>query len=309
MMQTQSAHHGIAVQDFDKVWGKIAQPDLIEQAFLEFLPQAEQLEDKSTYLQLLSQLGLAQALLKKFDLAHATLDKAKNQLQPEHDLAHVRILLERGRVFQQEGDLAKARVYYERSFDASVASKIDDQTINAAHMIALVAEKVEDRIKWNQHAIDLAMASHDPKAHRWLGSVWNNLGTNYFETKQFDKALFAFEKTLEFRKQEQYAPNIRFAQFRVAQLLRIVGHVEKALQMQQQLLVAYNKMEAEKSIDMPMDMFILTRGWIYEEFIEIYHVAIKVYAHLAYKDLSLNEMFARSEPARLDRLKKLKDLV
>lgn len=300
-------NNDITLEQFDDVWGKFGDPAIVEEKFLELLPQAQKLEDKSIYLQISSQLALAQALLKKFNKAHATLDEVEPQLTSQYDLARVRVLMERGRVFQQAGDIAQARSYFEQSYELSAQCKFDNQTVNAAHMIAIVAERVADKISWNKRALDIAIASDDKKTHRWLGSVWNNLGVNYFEEKQIEKAYHAFEKALECRKHEKYAPNIRFAKFRVAQALRLLGSVDKALTILQELLLEYEALEASKNIDMPADMFTLTRGWIYEELIEIYHIALKNYANLAYKDLSTNEMFKATEPERLERLEKIKD--
>ena len=304
-MQTNQMNHDIKLENFDDFWGKFGNPALVEKKFVELLPQAQQLENKSIYLQMLSQLALAQALMKKYDLAHATLDEAQAQLTPEHNLARVRIFLERGRVFQQAGELAQARTYFEKSFELSKTCKFDVQTVNAAHMIAVLAETLDQKIAWNQKAIDLATNSQDLECRRWLASIWNNLGSNYLEAKQFDKALHAFEKTLEYRMLEQYAPNIRFAKFRVAQLLRILGHLDKALMMQQQLLLEHDAIAKTEKLDMQPDMFILTRGWVYEEFIELYYAAIKGYAKLAYEDLASNEKFARTEKARIERLSKI----
>jgi len=300
-------NNDIKLEQFDDVWGQFGDPAKVEEKFLELLPQAQQLENKSIYLQISSQLALSQALLKKYNKAHATLDKVEPQLTSEYDLARVRVLMERGRVFQQAGDLAQARSYFEQSYELSAECKFDNQTVNAAHMIAIVAEKVADKILWNKRSLDIVIASEDKKTHRWLGSVWNNLGVNYFEEKQIEQAYHAFEKALECRKHEKHAPNIRFAKFRVAQSLRLLGSVDKALGILQELLLEYESLAAGQKLDMPADVFTLTRGWIYEELIEIYHIALKGYANLAYKDLSTNEMFKATEPARLERLNKIKN--
>jgi tetratricopeptide (TPR) repeat protein len=305
--QTNQTNNGMKLENFDEIWGQIGNPVLVEKKFIELLPQAQSLENKSIYLQMLSQLALAQALMKKFDLAHATLDDAQAQLTSDCNLARVRIFLERGRVFQQAGDVVQALTYFEKSYELSEQHKFDIQTINAAHMIAIIADTTANKILWNQRAIDLATTTDDLEGRRWLGSVWNNIGANYLEDKQYEKALHAFEKTLEYRLQENYAPNVRFAKFRIGQILRILGHLDQALMVQQELLLAYEAIVKTGKLDMPVEMFTLTRGWVYEEFIELYHAAIKGYAKLAYADLASNEMFAKTESARLERLQKIQN--
>ncbi|VEL29017.1 unnamed protein product, partial [Protopolystoma xenopodis] len=51
----------------------------IESNMSALLPEAEKRSDKSVYLQILSQIALAQAMQQKFDIAHKTLDQAENR--------------------------------------------------------------------------------------------------------------------------------------------------------------------------------------------------------------------------------------
>ncbi len=294
------------LENFDDVWS-LGYPAKIEEEFRELLPQAKALPDKSIYLQILSQLALAQALLKKFDEAHKTLDNAEALLTPDYELARVRILLERGRVFQQAGKITEAQDYFERSFELSAKNKLDFHTVNAAHMIAIVAQKEEDKITWNQRAIDLAMSAKDKRARDWLGSLYNNLGQNYLSKQQFEKALEAFLKALEYRNKEGHVPNIRVAKWSVARALRSLNRVDEALALQLKLLKEYDALTESDNYDMPIDMFKLARGWIYEELAEIYQTKTKAFARLAYDDLSNDAMFREVAPKRVDRLKQLKE--
>ncbi len=305
--QTHQIYNDMKFENFDDVWGSLGNPALVEKKFLELLPEAQKLENKSMYLQMLSQLALAQALMKHIDVAHTTLDAAQAQLNPDYNIARARIFLERGRIFQQAADSVQAKIYFEKSYEISKQYNFEIPMIDAAHMIAIAVDTTESKIAWNHVALDLIMKSNDTQARRWLGSVWNNLGANYLDEKQFEKALHAFEKTLEYRLQENYAPNVRFAKFRIGQILRILGRLEKALMVQQELLLAYEAMAKSGNLDITPEMFTLTRGWIYEEFIELYAAAVKGYAKLAYADLSTNEWFAKTEPDRLERLQKIKN--
>lgn len=308
-MEMQSKN--FKLENFDDVWGQLGDPVLVEKKFIEFLPQAQELENKSIYLQLMSQLALAQAVLKKFDQAHATLDQAQAELTSEHDLARVRVLCERGRTFQQAGDFEKARVYFERSYELSLTCKFDKETINAAHMIAIVAKDSADKIAWNQRALDIALTTEQNSAQNWRGPILNNLGANYLAEKQYEKALDTFKQALvEFEKTPNYGYNIRFAKFRIAQVYRLIGRYDQALAMLQEQLAQYDVIMKSGKIDMSVDMFKLMRGWLYEELIEIYHVALKGYAQLAYEDFTSSEVFKTMDPtmpARLERLKKIKN--
>lgn len=301
------AFNGIfELENFDDLWN-LGDPIEVEKAFCKILPSAKALNDKSVYLQLLSQIALAQALQKQFDTAHKTLDEAEQLLTPNQSLAHVRILLERGRVFQQSEKISEARAYFEKSFELSSQYKFYYHAINAAHMIAIVAQQNDEKITWNKHALNMAESTQDTRARLWLGPLYNNLGRNYLDAKHFDKALAAFEKALEYREKENYLPNIRFAQWAIARTLRALDRLDDALKIQKKLLQEYKTIAQSETFDMPVEMFTLTRGWVYEELAEIYNAKAKCFATLACDDLSNNTMFKKTEPERLERLRHIQN--
>ncbi|MCX5922690.1 MAG: tetratricopeptide repeat protein [Candidatus Dependentiae bacterium] len=301
---TTQTNTDIKLENFNDVWS-LGYHEVIEKKFHELLGQAEALQDKSIYLQILSQIALAQALQKKFDAAHKTLDDAQALLTPAYDLARARILLERGRVFHQADNIQEAKVYFEQAFEFSAQHKFDFYTIDAAHMIAILAEPTQEKIQWNQRALDLAAHTKDSRAALWIGSLSNNLGQNYFEEKQFEKALSAFQKALECRKKEGYAPNIRIAQWAIARTLRLLERLDNAEIMLLTLVKEYDALTESGNLDMPVESLKLARGWVHEELAEVYHVKSKFFANAAYNDLSPDEMFRKTAPERLERLKQL----
>lgn len=300
----------INLENFDDIWS-YGDPVIVEQKFQEMLPQAEALQDKSIYFQMLSQIALAQAMQKKFDEAHKTLDKAETLLTPEYALAHARILLERGRVYQQADDNAQALKYYEQSYEISKKHNLDFHTINAAHMIAIIAAKTEDKIAWNNRALDLAKGTNDKRAQDWLGSLYNNLGRNYMDAHQYEQALVMFQEALGCREKEAYVPNIRIAKWQVACSLRMLGRLDEALRMLLALVSEYKAIAQSGNYDVPViQMFNLMRGWVYEELAEIYNEKAtydeaKKFAQLAYEDLCNDEMMNKTEAYRLERLKEI----
>lgn len=303
-MTLQSNPGTITLENFDDVW-RLGYPAAVEKKLYEILPQAES-KDTSVYLQILSQIALAQALQQKFDQAHATLDETKVLITPEYALAQARILLERGRVFQQQGNIPQALHYFKQSFELSKKHSFDYHTVNAAHMIAIVIGAVEDRIRWNQLAIEMATHTHNKRAHAWLGSLYNNLGRNYIDAQEYDKALAEFQKALELRIQEGYAPNVRVARWSIGNALRLLGRFDEALDIQKNLIKEYEAAAKQGTYEMPVEMFTLARGWVYEEIAEIYAAQAKQYAQLAYDDLSPDPMFKTVGAARLERLKDIK---
>ena len=116
---------------FDELF--VGNPVDIERNLSALLPEAEKRADKSVYLQILSQIALAQAMQQKFDIAHQTLDEAERLLEPQYQLAKIRLLLERGRVYHQSDRLDRALSYFIQSYDLSKLSpEFDFHTVNAA---------------------------------------------------------------------------------------------------------------------------------------------------------------------------------
>ena len=305
------------LENFDELWS-LGDPVAIEKRFIDLLPQAESLKNKSIYLQLLSQIALAQALQKKFDDAHAILNKAEKLLTPEYVIAQIRILLERGRVFQQSGIyqqpekslkqknlFKKARDLFEQSYKLSVQHRFDYHTINAAHMIAIIAEKAEDKIKWNELAIEHVKKTKDQRAGDWIGALYNNLGQNYFETKQLQKALAMFESALKIREKEGHKSNIRIAKWAVARTLRVLNRLDEALDILINLLKDYEVISKSKKLDTPKEMFDLSLGLVYEELTLVYEEKTQFFSKLAYDVLSKDLMFSKVEAKRLERLKQI----
>jgi len=303
MDNQQQSDEDFRLEEFDKLFvGDVAEA---EKNLRALLPQAEALEDKSIYLQILSQIALAQAVQKNFDEAYKTLDMAERQLSSEHHLARVRILLERGRVFFQEGDVAAAKPLFKQSFELSAEHGFDYHTVNAAHMVPFAAETAEEKIEWNERAIELAESSESVRAQEWLGSLYNNLGQAYLEAENYEKALPALKRALEYREQEQYAPNIRVAKWAIARALRLLNRPGEALAILHSVLEEYQSVEKKGDLDLPPEMFRSSRGLVYEELSEIGGEKRKAYAALAYDDLSRDEWFSRLEPKRLERLKRI----
>lgn len=289
------------LENFDDLF--VGDPVQIEQNLRQLLPEALSLEDHSIYLQILSQIALAQALQKKFNEAHETLDNAEKQLTDQDHLAKVRILLERGRVFWQMRNIEAARPLFEQSFQLSADHCFDYHTCNAAHLIAIVAKTSEEKIKWNQIALALAENSQSLRAKAWLGSLYHNLAQAYIEAKQYEDALDAFQKCQSFREKEGHQVNIRVAKWGVARALRFLGHFDEALQILLALIAEYDALMKSGRLDMPIEVLFSARGLVYEELTEIYMAKAKIFSKMAYEDLSKDEWFQKLEPDRLERLR------
>ena len=281
----------------------------IERNLSKLLPEAEKRADKSVYLQILSQIALAQAMQQKFDIAHQTLDKAEKLLEPQYQLAKIRLLLERGRVYHQSDRLDQALSLFIQSYDLSrLSPELDFHTVNAAHMVAIVEKHAEGKIEWNKRAINLAEQTKEERCHAWLGPIYNNLAQNYIEAEKYLEALQSFEKCKAHAEERGDQIVIRGALWGVGRALRGLNKLDQALDIQNDLLKEYEKI-AEQGL-LPRELIYIGRGLVFEELAEIHFAKesdeqTQKYAHLAYEDLSKDAWMKKLYPKRIQRLLEL----
>lgn len=292
----------IPLENFDDFF--VGYPAEIEKNLKNLLSQAEALENKSIYLQILSQIALAQAMQKKFSIAHKTLDFAEQNLTPKQYLAKARILLERGRVFHQSGKIDLALPLFKRSYQICKKHKYYFHMINAAHMIAIVVKNTKEKINWNKKAIDLTIKAQAEKALAWLGALYNNLAQNYLATKDYKKAREAFTQSKKYGEKRGDIFIVAGAKWGIARSLRSLHLIDEALNIQTSLLEEYNHLHNTGVL--PKEILMVARGPVYEELAEIYLAKSKVFAALAYDELSKDHWFVKLEPKRLKKMKRLK---
>lgn len=295
------------LDSFDELF--TGNPVDIERNLSALLPEAEKRADKSSYLQILSQIALAQAMQQKFDIAHQTLDKAEKLLEPQYQLAKIRLLLERGRVYHQSDRLDQALSLFIQSYDLSrLSPEFDFHTVNASHMVAIVEKHAEGKIEWNKRAINLAEQTKDERCHAWLGPIYNNLAQNYIEAEKYLEALQSFEKCKAHAEERGDQIVIRGALWGVGRALRGLNKLDQALDIQNDLLKEYEKISEQGLL--PMELIYIGRGLVFEELAEIHFAKesdeqTQKYAHLAYEDLSKDAWMKKLYPKRIQRLLEL----
>ncbi len=288
--------------DIDALWN-YEDAAASERAFAALLDDARLSEDVALRAEVLTQLARAQGLQRKFVQAHATLDQAQAHIDTGMTRPQIRLLLERGRVFNSSGNPNAARPYFQQALDLGVQTGQDAYAIDAAHMLAIVApsDQGEQALAWNERALEMAEASSNDKARRWLGSLYNNIGWTYHGMGRHVEALAVFERALDWRianRRDTRDDNpIRIARWSVARALRSLGRVEDALVMQHALI---GELHAINERD----------GYVFEEIGEcLLHLGqaaeAKPYFAQAYAELSKDDWFVTNEPARLQRLNDL----
>lgn len=288
-----------SLPDFDKLWN-YNNPAETEKKFKEIISSEQVTTDKEYYLQLLTQIARTQGLQKKFNQAHKTLDEVEAKLNTTTPISEIRYNLERGRVFNSAKQTDKAHKFFVKAFELSTKQEQDNLSVDAAHMVAIAELTPEKQLEWNLKAIKIAENSKDSKAKDWLGSLYNNLGWTYHDSKNYDQALDFFSKALVFRTSKGDIKSIRIAKWSVARAYRSLKQYGEALKIQKDLK---NEFEASSEKD----------GYVFEELAEIYLAEkksdlAKKYFNLAYTELSKDDWFKNNEASRLQRIFDLSDL-
>lgn len=281
--------------DFDQLWN-YNQPAETEKRFRELLTEAETSGDKSYHAQLLTQIARTQGLQRHFDSAHKTLDAVQAMLTDDLTTAHIRYLLERGRVFNSSQKRDQARPLFLQAWELAQSAGEDSYAVDAAHMIAIVESAPDQKMEWNLKALKLAERSSQHGAQKWLGSLYNNIGWTYHDSGEYEKALEIFQKALQWREQKGDAQTIFIARWCIGRTLRSLGRIDEALTIQRGLL---KEIEAGAPTD----------GYVCEELGELLLLKndpeAPRYFQLAYAELAGDAWFAANEAARLERLKTL----
>ena len=281
--------------EFDALWN-YADPQATEQKFRALLHVAEASEIPGYYAELLTQIARTKGLQREFDSAHRLLDSVEPMLGGLGPRPRVRYLLERGRTLNSSGQPELAAPLFQQAWELAVANSLDFFTVDAAHMLAIVAP-TDEQMGWNLKAIQVAEQSSDPRARRWLGSLWNNMGWTYFDQKKYDSALAMFESALEFRTAQDQKDEIRVARWCVAKAHRHLGRIDEALQAQQSILAEIEESGAEPD------------GFVFEELAECllargHPDQARPYFGEAYELLSGDPWLVANEAERLERLRR-----
>jgi tetratricopeptide (TPR) repeat protein len=92
-------------------------------------------------------------------------------------------------------------------------------------MCALAAPDREGFVEWTNRGIELAESS-DAAAY-WLGLLLNNLGWEYFDAREHEQALDAFERALAAREREpEKVAEIEVAREAIAEARQALGRAK-----------------------------------------------------------------------------------
>ncbi|GGA38979.1 hypothetical protein [Paenibacillus physcomitrellae] len=280
---------------FDELWD-YNRPEHTEQKFLEIAEQSKNNGDAGYIAELWTQIARAQGLQGRFESANVSLDQVLVLLgEEELPRAHVRFLLERGRVLNSSGHPARSVPLFVEAWNLAQLHNEHDFAVDAAHMLGIAEADPDTRMAWNLQALDYA--ENHPEAQRWLGSLYNNIGWAQVEAGQLEQAYDMFSLALAFREQRGNEETISIAKWCVAKVLRLMGRVTEALEIQTSLY--YKAMDQQGPT-----------GYNCEEIAECLLTAGRRdeahgYFRKAYELLSQDTWLVEHEAARLARIKEL----
>ncbi len=172
---------------------------------------------------------MARISLRENDLDSAIdwLDKAQEKTTVSEPMGYSRFLGVKGRYFWKSEQMDEARMIFTEMYQYCLEKELTGRAIDAAHMVAIVSESLEEQIKWSQLGIETA---ENNDAEFWLGPLWNNLAGTYYEMDKFDLALDCYLKAREYHWRFSGEMGKLFADYHVGMTYRHLKDYKKAAQ-------------------------------------------------------------------------------
>jgi tetratricopeptide (TPR) repeat protein len=155
--------------------------------------------------EVLTQLARVAGLRDDFESGDALLDEAA-ALAGSSALVQMRVALERGRLRRSGGDAEASMPLFLAAYELALADDEEFIAVDAAHMLAIAGPDFDTRLGWSERGIELAGVSDDPEVNGWLGSLYNNVGWDYFDGGDYATALDWFERALVEREKRPDEP-------------------------------------------------------------------------------------------------------
>jgi len=181
--------------------------------------------NRSVEVEALSQVARAYLVQNQKDEGRPYLAEAAGRADDSDPMGWSRYLGVKGRFEWQDDDLKAARATFADMYEYCTSNALWGRAVDAAHMIAIVAESIDDQIEWARRGIEAAEAADEES---WLGPLWNNLAVTYWESKQYDSALSCFEKARDYHWRFSDETAKLFADYHIGMTLRFLGRNDEA---------------------------------------------------------------------------------
>ncbi len=173
----------------------------------------------------LAQIARMYLILNNKEEGRKWLRQAEERASDDDPMGWSRYLGVRGRFEWQDDSLAVARKTFDEMYVYCNTNGLTSRAVDAAHMIAIVATDPEEQIEWGKRGIEAAEAYGEES---WLGPLWNNLATTYYDIEQFDSALACFLKAREYHWRFSGELAKLYADYHVGMTCRLLGKYKEA---------------------------------------------------------------------------------
>jgi tetratricopeptide (TPR) repeat protein len=173
----------------------------------------------------MAQMARMNLILGSKEEGRTWLEQAAERASDSDPMGWSRYLGVRGRFEWKDDNLAAARKTFDDMYVYCNTNALWGRAVDAAHMIAIVAETPEEQIEWGKRGIEAAEAGN---VESWLGPLWNNLGTVYYDQKQFDSALACFLQARDYHWRFSGEIAKLFADYHVGMTYRLLGQYDEA---------------------------------------------------------------------------------
>lgn len=201
--------------------------------------------NRSVEVEALSQMARMNLILGHKEEGEKLLTQAKERVSDSDPMGWSRYLGVKGRFEWKSDDLPSARKTFEEMLDYCNANSLWGRAVDAAHMLAIVAESYEDQIKWSQKGIEAAEASDNES---WLGPLWNNLAATYYDMKQYDSALTCYKTSREYHWRFSGETAKLFADYHIGMTYRLLGQYDEAQKWLRPVLAWAERLENNSAI-------------------------------------------------------------
>lgn len=223
-MDNQLSSAASLLEKADSLFKREKYSDAID-LYIQSLERAQEEFNRSVETEALAQLARTNLKQGEKEEGRVWLDQATLRADDSDPMGWSRYLGVRGRFEWQENDLTKARQTFEDMFEYCSSNALWSRAVDAAHMVAIVAESFEDQVIWGKRGIEIAEKS---ESENWLGSLWNNLAGSYYENSDFESALTCYEKAREYHWRFSGEKGKLFADYHVGMTLRNLKQYKKA---------------------------------------------------------------------------------
>lgn len=195
------------------------------QEYMTAFQQAEAEFNRPIEVEALAQIARMHLILDKKEEGRQWLEKAQGLAAESEPMGWSRLLGVRGRFEWKDNDLAAAKKTFYDMYVFCNTNGLFSRAVDAAHMIAIVAQSPEEQMEWGRRGIEAAEAGG---VERWLGPLWNNLAGTYYDMKEYDSALACYLKAREYHWHYSDETAKLFADYHVGMTYRLVGKLNEA---------------------------------------------------------------------------------